>query len=67
MNKAAEAPPVHVNSVTHFFNDLWRQILRSSTNWSGWLLLPENLRQSKICEFDVTNTINDDILGLQTK
>jgi len=65
MNETTEAPPIYVDTMAHLFNDLWRQILRSTTNRCGRLFLAKNFGQSKICEFDIPDSIDDDVLGLE--
>jgi hypothetical protein len=66
VDEAAEAPPVHVETVAHFLDDLGSQVLGGATNGGCVFLVLEDLRQSEVSQLDVPRLVDDDVLRLQT-
>jgi hypothetical protein len=67
MQQASQAPPVDVCSMAYLFYYLRGQILRSSTDGIGSLFVLQNLGKAKVCEFNVTDSIDDDVLGFEAE
>jgi len=49
----------------HFFNDLRGQVLRSSADRGGCLFSGEDLRETEISQFNVTNFVDDEVFWFQ--
>ena len=65
MDEAAQAPPVDIDLVAHFLDDLGRQVLGSAADGLGSLFEGEDLGQAEVSEFDVAVFVDYDVLGLQ--
>lgn len=61
MEKTAQAPPIHIHSMSHLLHDFWREVLRSPADRVGSLLVLQDLAQPEVSKLDVSDSINDDI------
>ena len=67
VDERTQAPPIHCLAMPFFFNHLWSQILRSSTDRKGIVVCEYVvLRQSKVGQFDVPISTDQYVLRLQT-
>jgi hypothetical protein len=65
---ASQTPPVHSFSMTLLFYHLRSQVLGSPTHRHRFLVLvDESFREAKVCEFDVTYSIQQDIFWFETE
>lgn len=65
VQKTAQAPPIHIHSMPHLLHDLRSEVLGSSADGVSSLFILQDLRQSKVGEFDVPYSIDDDIFWLE--
>lgn len=67
MNKAAQAPPIDINSMALLPDYLRCQILRSATDCECFLLAAcQDFREPKISQLDVPALIDYDIFWFET-
>lgn len=65
MQKAAQAPPIHIHPMSHLLHDFWCQVLRSPADRVSSLLVLQDLAEPEVSELDVSDSINYDIFRLK--
>lgn len=68
MDEAAKTPPVNFNTMSFLSYNFWSQILGSTTNCLGFLLvILQNFWKSEVSELNITWFIDDYILWLKAE
>ena len=65
VDEAPQAPPVDLDPVPSLLDDFWSQVFWSAAYGHCCLVVTEDLRESKVGQFDVACLVDDDIFGFE--
>jgi hypothetical protein len=68
VDKASQAPPVHFCAVPLLANDFRCEVLRSTTDGLGLVVLAlKNFGEPKVSQFDVARFVDNDVLWFEAE